>query len=65
MSPVAAAQALCHAGAIVVSTRILVLNHAGRGWGIRKGKNGAVRLPKILVLIIGASALPRRGTRRR
>ena len=27
-------------------------NHAGRGWGIRNGAMGAVRLPKILVLTI-------------
>ena len=27
-------------------------NHVGRGWGIRDGAMGAVRLPKILVLTI-------------
>ena len=27
-------------------------NHVGRGWGIRNGTMGAVRLPKILVLTI-------------
>ena len=27
-------------------------NHVGRGWGIRNGAMGAVRLPKILVLTI-------------
>ena len=27
-------------------------NHVGRGWGIRNGAKGAVRLPKILVLMI-------------
>ena len=30
-------------------------NHVGRGWGIRDGAMGAVRLPKILVLRIDDS----------
>ena len=30
-------------------------NHVGRGWGIRDGATGAVRLPKILVLTIDDS----------
>ena len=29
-------------------------NHVGRGWGIRNGAMGAVRLPKILLVTIGA-----------